>query len=417
MRILHVIAGLAPRYGGPSAACPALCRELVRRGVGVTIYTTNVDGPGTLDVPLDHPVVQNGVTIHFFPYLCFPRRYIISIPLLRALQETICEFDVVHIYSPFMFSSTAAGHYCQKFNVPYVLHPHGTLDPYLRRRHRLRKWIYSILFGRRTLRSAAAILFNSEEERRLAANAPGLRFLASPGPGKPKPAVIYVGVEDIWFRDLPREARERFRRQYPELVGRRLVTYVGRLNFKKGLDLLVQGFARVAEQRPEAHLVLVGPDSDGYEARVRGWLRDAGVLDRTTFTGVLAGEDLIAAAQEAEVFVLPSYSENFGQAVAEAMACGIPVIISDRVNIWPEVQRAGAGLVVRCDARETAQALHTILDNPALGREMGRRGRQLAREKMSWEVVGKQMLRLYHELARDRPVRDRAGRKPCESVG
>lgn len=381
----------------------------------VTICTTNVDGRGVLDVPLDRPLVENGVSIRFFPCTRFPRPYVISFPLLRALRETIHQFDVVHIYGIYSFSATVAARYCRKYKVPYVLHPHGTLDPYHRRRHSVRKWIYSRLFERRNLEGAAAILFNSQEELRLAAKAPDLVFLTGSSHAKPKTVVVPVGVDDAWFREVSREACDRFRRKYPELVGRRMVTYIGRLNFKKGLDLLVQGFARVAALHPEAHLVLAGPDNDGYGTRARGWLRQAGVLERATFTGLLSGEDLIAAVQDAEVLALSSYSENFGQVVAEAMAAGTPVIISDRVNIWPEVQRAGAGLVVRCNVEETADALRTVLDNPALAHEMGRRGRQLAQEKLRWSVVGEQMLNLYGELARA-PARLPIGSEPSRSV-
>src|SRR2546427_8994616 len=142
---------------------------------------------------------------------------------------------------------------------------------------------------------------------------------------------------------------------------RRLVVFFGRLNFKKGLDILARAFARVGSAREDVHLVLAGPDSEGYVHKVRGWLKEGGVLEKTTYTGPLAGEDRFALMHAAEVFVLPSYTENFGAVVAEAMACAVPVVISDQVNIWPEGAQAGAGLVVRCDPKETAQALLALL--------------------------------------------------------
>ena len=146
------------------------------------------------------------------------------------------------------------------------------------------------------------------------------------------------------------------------------------------------------------HLVLAGPDSEGYVQKVRGWLKEGGVLEKTTYTGPLAGEDRFALMHAAEVFVLPSYTENFGAAVAEAMACAVPVVISDQVNIWPEVAQAGAGLVVRCDPKETAQALLALLDDPARGKEMGQRGGRLVAEKMTWRKVGEQMVEVYQEM-------------------
>ena len=398
MRILNVVESLAPRYGGPSVACPALCRELVRRGHEVAIYTTNVDGDRLLDVPLGQPIFQEGIEIWYFPGWVQPREYKLSLPLWRALREKVKTFDVVHIYSVYGFTTAAATHFCRIHGRPYLLHPHGSLDPYLRRRHRFRKWLYTKLSLQRSFRDASAILFNSVEELRLAADWPGLNSPAANGRSAPKKFVAYVGVEDEWFEEANPAARERLMRKFPQLNGRRLIVFFGRLNFKKGLDILAGAFARVGSAQEDVHLVLAGPDSDGYGQKVRGWLKEGGVLEKTTYTGPLAGEDRFALMRAAEVFVLSSYTENFGAAVAEAMACAVPVVISDQVNIWPEVAQARAGLVVRCDPQETAQALLTLLDNPALGKEMGQRGRRLAQQKMTWKMIGDQMICVYQEL-------------------
>lgn len=399
MKILHVIASLAPRYGGPSVACPALCRELARRGHQVSIFTTNVDGNGLLDVPLDCPVIDQGVEIRFFPGYTHPLEYKPSPALWRALREKIPSVDLVHIYSMYIFSATATAHLCRKLRVPYLLHPHGCLDPYLLRRHVVRKWFYSLLFERRNFNHAAAILFNSPEEMRLAAPWLDRVLLSNSGHRAPRRDVVYVGVEQAYLTRQPSHARERFRRKFPELAGRRIVLFFGRLSFKKGMDILAQAFIQVAQKLQNVHLVLAGPDTEGYGARVRDWLKAAGVLEMATFTGPLAGDDRFIALQEAEVFVLPSYSENFGQSVAEAMASGVPVVISNRVNIWPAVEEVGAGLVVPCDPRQTAQALLALLENPDLGKRMGSRGRQLVEERLNSDLVTEQMLRLYAGIA------------------
>ena len=398
MRILHVVESLAPRYGGPSVACPALCRELVRRGHEVAIYTTNVDGDRLLDVPLGQPIFEKGVEIRYFPGWIQPREYKLSLALWRALREKVKTFDVAHIYSVYGFPTAAATHFCRIHGRPYLLHPHGSLDPYLRRRHQFRKWLYTKLLLQRSFRYASAVLFNSSEEMRLAADWPGLNSPAANGRSAPKKFVAYVGVEDEWFEQANRAACERLMRKFPQLSERRLVVFFGRLNFKKGLDILARAFARVGSAREDVHLVLAGPDSEGYVHKVRGWLKEGGVLEKTTYTGPLAGEDRFALMHAAEVFVLPSYTENFGAAVAEAMACAVPVVISDQVNIWPEVAQAGAGLVVRCDPKETAQALLALLDNPARGKEMGQRGGRLVAEKMTWRKVGEQMVEVYQEM-------------------
>jgi glycosyltransferase involved in cell wall biosynthesis len=398
MRILQVVESLAPRYGGPSVACPAMCRELARRGHEVAIYATDVDGGMRLNVPLDHPVVEGGLSIRYFRGWTFPPLYKFSPPMAQALNRTLASFDVAHIYSLYGFSTAAAAHYARKFRVPYLVHPHGSLDPFLRRHHPRRKRIYSQFFLPPVFAGAAAVLFNSEEERRLSRDAPELAQLDDPAGLGPPSVIVDVGVEEVFFTGADENMRRTFRKKFPEWMGRRLVTYFGRLNFKKGLDILVAAFSAVAQEQEDIHLVLAGPDGDGYAEKIRGWLGHSGMLARATFTGNIAGAERVALLQESEVMVLPSYTENFGQAVAEAMAAGVAVIISNRVNIWPEVEKAQAGLIVPCDAAETARALRRLLANPAEAQEMGRRGRALAAARFPWGAVGDQILHVYEKM-------------------
>jgi glycosyltransferase involved in cell wall biosynthesis len=405
MKILQVVESLAPRYGGPSVACPAMCRELARRGHEVAIYATDVDGHTRLSVPLDHSINDAGVRMHYFRGWTIPPRYKFSPRLAQALEDTLPSFDLAHIYSIYGFPSLAAAHYCRKFGVPFLLHPHGSLDPFLRRHHSLRKSIYSRIFLPQVFSGASAVLFNSEEERRLSRGAPELARLDDPFGEGPRSVIVDVGVEDVFFTETDANARRKFRRKFPELIGRRLVTYFGRLNFKKGLDILVAAFSAVAREQEGIHLVLAGPDGEGYGAQVRSWLAHEGMLPRATFIGNVAGAERVALLQDSEMMVLPSYTENFGQAVAEAMAAGTAVIISDGVNIWPEVEKARAGIVVACDAGQTAEALRRLLADPAGTREMGRRGRELASARFPWSAVGEQILRVYETML------DRQGRR------
>jgi glycosyltransferase involved in cell wall biosynthesis len=402
MRILQVVATLAPRQGGPSVACPELSRELVRQGHHVSIYASNVDGLGKLNVPLDRPVMDDGVEVHYFRGWSEPSRYMFSASMWSALRDTVATFDVVHIYSIYGFSSSAAAYWCRKRGVPHLVHPHGSLDPFLRRRHRPRKWIHEKLLAERDYRKATGVLFNSAEEMRLASDWPGLKISRD---GKaPKRFVVPVGLDPRWLQEPDAAAGERLRNQFPELRGRRLVVYFGRINFKKGLDILARAFAKVARDRQDVRLVLAGPDTEGYGDKVRGWLAEGGVLEKATFTGLLEGDLRFAALQQADVFALTSYTENFGQVVAEAMASRVPVLISDQVNIWPEVKQSDAGIVVRCDVEATADALRTMLADPVRGREMGANGRRWTSEHLPWSVVAAQMARAYEDIAGDRVV-------------
>jgi glycosyltransferase involved in cell wall biosynthesis len=402
MRILQVVGAIAPCYGGPSIACPELSRELVRQGHQVSIYACNKAGREYLDVPLDRPVVDEGVDLRYFPAVRWSGKYMFSPALWRALEETVTQFDVVHIWSVYGFFNTAAAYWCRRRQVPHMVFPHGSLDPFLRRRNRPRKWFYSKFFAERDYRRASAVLFNTSEEMRLASDWPGLQPSASGNKVMPKRFVVPIGLDPKWFREPDCAAGEAFRRRFPALIGQRLVVYFGRLNFKKGLDMLVPAFARIAHEYGDVHLVLAGPGDADYVLKVKRWLGEGGVLERTTFTGALSGEDRFTILQQAELFALTSYTENFGQVVCEAMASGVPVLISDQVNIWPEVARADAGLVVPCDVDATAQALRHLLDDPPRARQMGRNGRAWVAEHLPWSVVGAQMIRVYEEILRDR---------------
>lgn len=150
MKILHVISGLAPRHGGPSIAAPKLCKALAYKGHEVIIFTTNSDGKGVLDVPTDQPVLQEGVTIKYFPIGRF-RRWGFSWPLARAIKKRISDFDIVHIHSLYLFHTFIAAHYCRRYGMPYLIRPHGTFDPFLRRKSRFKKAIYNLLIEKRNL--------------------------------------------------------------------------------------------------------------------------------------------------------------------------------------------------------------------------------------------------------------------------
>jgi glycosyltransferase involved in cell wall biosynthesis len=399
MRILQVIAALAPRYGGPAVAGPELSRELARQGHQLSIFTSDADGSGHLKVPLGRPIRDHGVDVHYF-HGTEIGKYVFSPGMWRALKYKVAEFDVVHIWSVYGFSTTAAAYWCRKRQVPHLVFPHGSLDPFLRRRNRPRKWIYSKLFAERDYRRADAVMFNTQEEMRLASDWPGLRAGNRNGAHAQKRVIVPIGIAPEWFAPADPVAGEQFRRKFPSLAGKRLIVYFGRINFKKGLDILAHAFANVAQNRDDLHLVIAGPDNEGYGSNVRRWLAEKNALTKATFTGLLEGEDRYTILREAEIFALTSFTENFGQSAAESMASGVPVVISDQVNIWPEVQGAGAGLVVPCDVQAATHALQTLIEDRARAQEMGQRGKQWAAEHLPWSVVGRQMVEAYEEIIR-----------------
>ena len=390
MRVIHVMAALAPELGGPSKACIEMARAVAARGHTVEIYTTDWGLEGR--VPADgSPVAHGPAVIRYFP-VQRPRAWKPSWPLYRALARDLPGADVVHLHSLYLFHDWAAGRICRRANVPYIVRPHGTLDPYIWRRHRWRKRIVEWAFQNRVLRHAAAIHYTTEEELHLAAphaqRAPGV--------------VVPLGVDLADYDSLP--PAERFHARHPETRGKRIILFLSRLHEKKGLDLLVAAFALIARKFPDAHLVLAGPD-DGAGGRLDRWLHDAGIVQRTTRTGMVEGDEKRAALAAASVFALPSYSENFGIAVLEAMAAGLPVAISDQVNLWREIERAGAGLISPCEAEAFARQLARFLDDPAEARRMGEAGRRLAREEFAWPRIAVALENLYADVAARRSIR------------
>ena len=381
MKILHAIATLAPRDGGPSKACFEMARAVARRGHDVSIFTTDKDGDGRLDVPLGVPVERDGVTIRYFP-VQFPRFWATSWPLARALAEAIPRQDVVHLHSLYMFHDRVVGRECAHAGVPYILRPHGTLDPYLHARRRWRKTLLELWFQDRVTQGAAALHFTTEEEMELAAPVSlGVRGIVVPN-----------GLDTEDYATLP--PRGTFRSRHPGLGEKPIVLFFGRLNFKKGLDVLTSAFADIAKTHPAARLVIAGPDG-GMLAATRDWVEAHGYADRVIFTGMLDGTEKLAVLRDADLFVLPSYSENFGIAVVEAMACGLPVVISDKVNLWHEIAHDDAGWVVPAQAGPFAAAIAEALADPAAARGKGARGRALVERRFRWPAIARALEEAY----------------------
>ncbi len=393
MRLLHVIPTMSLRYGGPPQACREMAAAVAARGHEVEIFTTNYDGFGGFEADLAPQELAGGVRQLTFAVDLPPAYLRLSRPLAKALAERIRTFDLVHIHSLYFFTTLAAGFYARRHRVPYVLEPHGSLDPYLYRRHRGRKRLIEALYQDRLFRQAAAVHYTTSDERDLAA----------PYSFQRPAFVVPLGLHLEAYRPLPPAGS--FRARHPEIGERRILLFLGRLNFKKGLDVLARAFGRVAQARADVHLVIAGPDNDGYQPAIERWLQAEGVLERTTFTGMLIGTAKLAALGDADLFLLPSYTENFGIAVVEAMACRLPVLISDRVNIWREVQAHGAGEVEPCDPERVAARVLAMLADPARLASYGRQGEAAVRRLFDWTSIGARMEAAYEAII--------AGRRPA----
>jgi glycosyltransferase involved in cell wall biosynthesis len=376
----------AHRYGGPVKSVHEMARKLVQLGADITVFTTNADGSEDLKVTIEEPVDVDGVKVCYYP-VEKPRSYFRSPDLASALQKRVSEFEIVHINWLYVYTTLVAARECIRQGVPYLLAPRGMLDPNAIRMHgNFKKNLYLNLIERKHLYGASAVHFTSFGERDQASSS-GWNL---------KSIVVPNGIDLNEFEGKIKNNRliERF----PELAGKRTVLFLGRLNYIKGLDMLAEAWPLVVQEIPNAHLILAGPDENGYAEKVRGWLKKGGVHKQVTFTGMLLGEDKSAALSISDVFVASSYLESFGMAIVEAMACGKPVVITDRVNIHDEVKTAKAGLVTGCDSASIAQALIAVLKNPGLGLEMGLNGRRLAEEKFTWDIAARGMLGAYQQI-------------------
>jgi glycosyltransferase involved in cell wall biosynthesis len=408
MRILQVISNVAPRQGGPAKIVLEMSAALAAQGHTVDVVTTSlahrgswirrISPPDLLPVGTGRRLSPDGYYITF----CrpsWPTVWGTSFEMAKVLREMIPQADIIHIHSLYLFHTLLASRLAKAVGVPYVIRPHGTLDPYIRRRHRTLKAIYNTFVEDRTLRHAAAIHFTSADERDLAS--PAL-------PKGIKTAVIPLGVDVTDFRDLPdRDASRKSLGIDPDAL---VWLFLGRLNHKKGLDLLAPAFVQFCRDFPKGWMIVAGPDDGGLGRKFLRECSESGLGQRVTLPGFVAGYGLKQLLAAADLWILPSYSENFGVAVVEAMAAGLPVLITDRVNIWRTVESSGAGIAVAPEQHAVLAGMRRLATLSSRERvAMGGRGKELCQEQYSWDTVASMLTALYSELVAGRKRGDERG--------
>ena len=384
MRVLHVIPAVAPRYGGPSRAIVEMCHALQERGLEPLIVSTDADGAGRLPVELGHPFVYKGVPAVFFSRQ-WSEAFKYSYSLARWVGGHMQDFDVVHIHAVFSHACLAAAQACHRHNVPYVVRPLGTLDPWSLRQKHLRKRLLWHVGVRSMLQKATAIHYTTSEEQRLVEESLGL------GRG----VVIPLGVEEKLLA-VPSGA-ERFRCRYPSLGEAPYVLVLCRLHPKKGLELFLEVFLAVTheEEFRQWRLVVAGEGEIGYVTSLKRLVREQGGQDRVLFSGWLEDAEKVAALRETALLALPSHQENFGLSVVEAMACGVPVLLSTQVNLAAEIQAFGAGWSVPLERAALVATLATVLREEHERARRGQAGRQLVRRRFLWSAVAAKLAALY----------------------
>lgn len=348
LKILQLVHTLDPSVGGVATSVLALSRGMAQRGHKIDIVVLD-DTSSTSHA--------SNLSVHALGHGEGSYRY--SRELLPWLQKNGGDYDRVIVNGLWQYLSFAARKRYAGSDIPYYVFPHGMLDPWFKKtfplKH-LKKWFYWPWAEYRVLRDAAAVIFTAEEERLLARKSFWLY--------RAREKVSPLGIETP---SVSSNAKSDFLARYPQLQNTRNFLFLGRLHPKKGCDILLEAFARIRDRATS--LILAGPDQIGWEAELRRQVARLNIGDRVVFTGMLQGAMKQGAFASADAFVLPSHQENFGISVVEALAANVPVLISNRVNIWREVEADRAGYVDSDDVEGTTRLLQRWIDTPATERE------------------------------------------------
>lgn len=375
LRVLHVIPYFAPayRYGGPPRSVLGLCQGLQAWGVELEVLTTSANGEEVLPNSLTHSGTFEGVSVRYFP-LSFPKRLFGTTGMRDAVRETLPKVDLVHLHGLWNYPVWMAALESMRFGIPFFISPRGMLDAGSLAHHRWRKELCYKVWERWYLQRATLLHATSERE------AVSLAELAL----GPEVACVPNGV---W---LPGKAPGfAFREKLGLDKESPVVLYLGRLHPSKRLDLLVESVALARRQNPTIQVIIAGA-RDGMIVeplldRARGWCHWIGEADDAAKWAVLAA---------ARVLVMCSDSESFGMSVLEALAAGIPVVVT-KTCPWEIVERVRCGFWVEQRADEISKAILEVVQHPSEARAMGERGRKLAEDRYSWRVIGQEMARHY----------------------
>jgi glycosyltransferase involved in cell wall biosynthesis len=423
-------------------AVPLLARAIAQRGHRVTILTTRRERGSRRVVGYRLPVVgqgertedrkrptlnekgqwsvvsgQSSVVTDGVEYVFTQRStefYKMSWELAKWLRANVRNFDLVHIHALFSFASTAASFIAAKNKVPYIVRPLGVLNRWgLENRRAVLKRGSLFLIERRILSHAAAIHYTSDAEKAEACKLGNwvkalpsfITALPVPVPKLPPRRVIGAqisvdsGAEESGelatasssCGEQGAKSREGFWEKFPEAKGKRVVLFLSRIDPKKGIELLLSAFALVRNEIQNLLLVIAGSGDRHYEESLCKTAEQLGISADVIWTGFLSGEEKTAALAVAEIFVLPSYSENFGIAAAEAFAAGKACVLSDQVGLADDARHVNAAIVVPCDANALAEAVKSVLSNIEHERQLGSAALEFAKTRLSMASIGEQL--------------------------
>lgn len=389
MNILHIIPSYYPaiKHGGPISSVHLLNKALVKKGIVVHVLTTT-SGIENNNIVINEWQNIDGVKVKYFPYY-FYEHYTFSPHLFCSALNEIKKYDLVHITAFWNFP-TLVGCIGSLLNKkPYIISPRGVLyKDAINIKSKYIKKLYFNLIANHYLRRASAVHFTTQDEKDNVAN-----FVKVKCPS----FVVPNGLDIAEYNSLPK--RGDFKEKYLLLREKKYILFLGRIHKQKGLDILINAFKELCKFDNDLFLVIAGPDF-GYKNEVEKQLNQYGLLNKTLFAGMLTGRSKLAAYVDAEVFVLPSYFENFGMVAIEAMACGTPIVITNKVGIYKDVEneKYKSGLVVDPKAESIYQGIKSLLNNTALRDEIVINGRNLVRENYNIDKVADMMIDVYKNI-------------------
>ncbi|MFN6460339.1 MAG: glycosyltransferase [Nostoc sp. DedVER02] len=387
MKILHIIPSVASVRGGPSQAVVETVKALRNLGIDTEIVTTNDNGNDLFDVPLGKLIEYKQVPVRFFsrfsPKVNFIREFAFSSQLTTWLWQNAAKYDLLHVHAIFSYASTVAMAIARLQGIPYIIRPLGQLCEWSLQQSARKKQIYLNLIERANLNHSQALHLTSEQEQQEVS-----RLALSPP--------SFVLPHGLSIPSAIPNARSLLREHLKVSVDEPIILFLSRLHPKKGLDYLIPALGKLTNYR--FTFVVAGSGSKEYEAEIESLLISNGIRDRTHLTGFVAGETKNLFIQGSDLFVLTSYSENFGVAVLEALAVGVPVLVTPGVALAAVVQQNQLGYVPELDVLAIAKAVEQYLTHTLETEDMGDRARQLVLDNYTWNRIAENLMEIYTKL-------------------
>ncbi len=385
MKVLHVIPSLSPTLGGPTQVALNIVKALRGQGIDAEIVTTNQDGKGVLDVPLNRLVEYQDVPVWFLPAFGYSlKEYLFSSALTKWLWQHINKYDILDNHYLFSYAPTCAGVIARWKKIPYTVRTQGQLAPWALKQSILKKQLYTAIVERHNLNQAAAIHCTTsgevEDLRKFGINTPTITLPL----GVEQPEKLSAAKSELYqLYNIPQE--------------RLIILFLSRLHYKKRPDLLINSLSKIVAQNRNFHLIMAGSGEKDYINYLQQLVHKYDLINHVSFPGFITGRQKNILLQGSDIFALPSYSENFGIAVAEAMAAGLPVIVTAGVQIAPEIATAHAGIIIEGET-ELTNAITKLLKSTQLRSQLSKNAIELTKKRYAWSPISRQLSYFYAEI-------------------